>query len=198
MNIFKQDEYGALELFKGDWKRKSIPEMLAMGVFIVLGAAIMLALVLLIIAIPAIGVYKIVDKSESVFLAIAAIAPVTFIVGFIGFRFIGYGRLAELSQALVLFSAIGFLSSLVGLYFTGSYPSILQNIQNNHSIQNVLIVSAIVIVLVAIYFHPTLVSYSRGHQSRLAIFFTNLLLGWSVVGWLFALIWSGTGVRRNA
>jgi hypothetical protein len=47
---------------------------------------------------------------------------------------------------------------------------------------------------VAVYFLPTIVALIRRHQSSAAIFLLNLLLGWTVVGWLVAAVWSLTGV----
>jgi uncharacterized membrane protein YqaE (UPF0057 family) len=44
-----------------------------------------------------------------------------------------------------------------------------------------------------IYFAPTIVALSRGHLSAGAIFILNLLLGWTVLGWVVALVWAGTG-----
>jgi hypothetical protein len=49
------------------------------------------------------------------------------------------------------------------------------------------------IVAVLIYFLPTIVALSRGHLSALAIFFLNLFLGWTLIGWLIAFVWSCTG-----
>lgn len=44
-----------------------------------------------------------------------------------------------------------------------------------------------------VYFIPTGVAYSRDHRSFNAILIVNLLLGWSVIGWIWALVWSNTG-----
>lgn len=44
-----------------------------------------------------------------------------------------------------------------------------------------------------IYFLPTIVALARGHLSALAIFLLNLFLGWTLIAWLLALIWSCTG-----
>jgi hypothetical protein len=44
-----------------------------------------------------------------------------------------------------------------------------------------------------IYFVPGINGYSRKHKSAGAIFLLNLFLGWTVLGWLAALIWSATG-----
>jgi hypothetical protein len=50
-------------------------------------------------------------------------------------------------------------------------------------------------ISVAAYFLPTLIAGMRGHRNTLAIFALNLFLGWSGLGWLFALIWSCTSTR---
>jgi Superinfection immunity protein len=49
------------------------------------------------------------------------------------------------------------------------------------------------IVATLLYFLPTVIALSRGHLSGLAIFLLNLFLGWTLIGWLIALIWSFTG-----
>ena len=49
------------------------------------------------------------------------------------------------------------------------------------------------IVALLLYFLPTVVALSRGHLSALAIFFLNLFLDWTLIGWIIALIWSCTG-----
>jgi len=40
----------------------------------------------------------------------------------------------------------------------------------------------------AIYFLPTLVGWKK--KNVIAIFTLNLLLGWSVIGWVIALVWA--------
>ena len=42
------------------------------------------------------------------------------------------------------------------------------------------------------YLLPSFVAIVRGHQSWWAIVACNLLLGWTVVGWIFAFGWSLT------
>ncbi len=46
------------------------------------------------------------------------------------------------------------------------------------------------VVFFVLYFAPTIIALCRGHASKLAIFAVNLLLGWSMIGWLWAFIWS--------
>jgi cyanate permease len=43
-----------------------------------------------------------------------------------------------------------------------------------------------------VYFLPALVARQRQHQQVLAIFMLNLLLGWTGLGWIGALVWACT------
>ena len=47
------------------------------------------------------------------------------------------------------------------------------------------------------YFPPTIVAWVRQHPNRVSIFLLNLLLGWTVIGWFVALIWSASAIRRD-
>ena len=53
------------------------------------------------------------------------------------------------------------------------------------------------ILALLLMFLPTLIALIRGHDNTFAIFLTNLLLGWTVIGWIIALIWSFTAIRRR-
>jgi hypothetical protein len=57
-----------------------------------------------------------------------------------------------------------------------------------------LLAIALLLLAAALYFAPTFVATSRGHHNTGAIFALNLLLGWIVLGWIAALIWSLTYV----
>jgi hypothetical protein len=48
---------------------------------------------------------------------------------------------------------------------------------------------------VAMYFLPALIAALRKHPQTLAIFVLNLLLGWSVIGWIGSLVWSLTNAQ---
>jgi Superinfection immunity protein/HIRAN domain len=50
----------------------------------------------------------------------------------------------------------------------------------------------VVIFLALGYGLPTLIAGARGHANTGAIFVLNLLLGWTVLGWVAALVWSFT------
>lgn len=57
--------------------------------------------------------------------------------------------------------------------------------------QNFSMVEILLIVLMfAGYFLPSLVAFLRQHKNKLAIFLLNLLLGWTVLGWVVSLVWS--------
>lgn len=45
-------------------------------------------------------------------------------------------------------------------------------------------------IALGIYFIPSMVAMNRRHKSISAITTVNLLLGWTIIGWLWALIWS--------
>ena len=52
------------------------------------------------------------------------------------------------------------------------------------------------IVAMAVYALPVLLAWSMGSPQRVAITLVDLLLGWTILGWIAALIWailSGNG-----
>jgi len=51
------------------------------------------------------------------------------------------------------------------------------------------------ILAAAIYLAPWLLAVLRRHHNAAAIFVLNLLLGWTFIGWVVALVWSMTYVR---
>lgn len=57
--------------------------------------------------------------------------------------------------------------------------------------QNFTILELLLVVLIfAFYFLPSLIAFLRNHKNKLAIFLLNLLLGWTVLGWVVSLVWS--------
>ena len=40
------------------------------------------------------------------------------------------------------------------------------------------------------YFVPTIIAMVRHKTNLLAIFMVNLLLGWTIIGWIVALVWA--------
>ena len=56
----------------------------------------------------------------------------------------------------------------------------------------------LVLVGLGFYLLPTVIAFSRGHHSKVAIAALNILLGWSLLGWVGALVWSLTAKRLPA
>ena len=50
----------------------------------------------------------------------------------------------------------------------------------------------IFLIAIVIYFLPAIIASSRHHRNQNAIFVLNLFLGWTLVGWVIALVWSNT------
>jgi hypothetical protein len=48
----------------------------------------------------------------------------------------------------------------------------------------------ITLALMFVYLLPTFIAAARHTQNRIAIFNLNLLLGWTLIGWVIALFWS--------
>jgi len=52
------------------------------------------------------------------------------------------------------------------------------------------------LIVLGLYFLPTSVASLRRHPNAMAIFLLNLLLGWTMLGWVIALVWSATHIDR--
>ena len=61
--------------------------------------------------------------------------------------------------------------------------------------ESLFIMPVVFVVFMGIYFMPAIVAYVRGHPSFVAIMVLNLLLGWSLVGWIVALVWAFSDMR---
>lgn len=53
------------------------------------------------------------------------------------------------------------------------------------------------LLLIGLYFVPTIIAGVRRHHNTLAIFALNLLLGWTFLGWVGALVWSFTATGTH-
>jgi CHASE2 domain-containing sensor protein len=47
--------------------------------------------------------------------------------------------------------------------------------------------------IVAVYLLPAFVAFKRRHRNRRAILVVNLLLGWTTIGWVVAMVWAFIG-----
>ncbi|SAK81457.1 hypothetical protein AWB75_05113 [Caballeronia catudaia] len=57
---------------------------------------------------------------------------------------------------------------------------------------------ALPILLILFYMWPSVIAQSRNHKSYDAIVALNILLGWTFLGWIGALVWSLTAARTTA
>lgn len=53
-----------------------------------------------------------------------------------------------------------------------------------------------VVAVLVFYFLPSMIALARKHHNRMQIILLNLLLGWTFLGWIGALIWSAGTVKR--
>jgi hypothetical protein len=49
---------------------------------------------------------------------------------------------------------------------------------------------ALAVVALALYFVPSFIAVNKNKRNKNAIFALNLLLGWTFIGWVVALVWS--------
>lgn len=55
----------------------------------------------------------------------------------------------------------------------------------------------LIIIGIVIYFLPSIVAYNRNHNQYNPILLLNLFLGWTVIGWIAALIWAVSNPPRR-
>lgn len=53
------------------------------------------------------------------------------------------------------------------------------------------------LVLMVLYFLPSINAYGRGHHQKHPILTINLFLGWTVLGWVIALAWSSSAIHTH-
>lgn len=53
----------------------------------------------------------------------------------------------------------------------------------------------VAMILWVAYILPAIIAIARNHPDRIAILALNILLGWTVLGWVICLVW---GLRRTA
>lgn len=55
----------------------------------------------------------------------------------------------------------------------------------------------LMLVGVVIYFVPAFIAFKREHPQKVSIILLNVLLGWSVIGWVGSLIWAFTNPQKQ-
>ncbi|MGZ3159564.1 MAG: superinfection immunity protein [Burkholderiaceae bacterium] len=52
-------------------------------------------------------------------------------------------------------------------------------------------------LILTLYFLPSFVAIGRDHHQTTAIAILNLFLGWTLLGWILALVWAATAVQKE-
>lgn len=52
------------------------------------------------------------------------------------------------------------------------------------------------ICVTIIYLFPTVIAFVRKHGNLMPVFLVNLFLGWTIIGWFIAFVWSTTNNVR--
>jgi hypothetical protein len=55
-----------------------------------------------------------------------------------------------------------------------------------------------VLILIVLYFMPTLIAFSKNKSNKVAIFVLNFLLGWTFIFWVLSLVWALTNNDSRA
>jgi RsiW-degrading membrane proteinase PrsW (M82 family) len=85
----------------------------------------------------------------------------------------------EAAVKRVLAAAIAFITLL---------PSLALAQSDDNQAVHILLVALFFIPV--IYFLPAIIAASKDHPQPGAVFFLNLLLGWTLVGWCVSLFWA--------
>ena len=54
---------------------------------------------------------------------------------------------------------------------------------------DILLAAVIILFGLVIYFSPFIVAHAKDHEREASIFFANLTIGWTVIGWIVVWIW---------
>lgn len=68
---------------------------------------------------------------------------------------------------------------------------------SEHDTGSALIVLLLAAVALFVYLLPATIARARGHANRGAITALNILLGWTLICWVGALVWALTGPARS-
>ena len=56
----------------------------------------------------------------------------------------------------------------------------------------------LLLISLPVYFIPTIITIIRHVKQKLGIIILNVLAGWTLIGWVIALVWSIVAESRNS
>lgn len=80
--------------------------------------------------------------------------------------------------------------SIIGIIALGFFVGVCYLIGQGTNTYALLATIAFVPASIALYFAPTIVASLRKHPNRTSLFVLNLFLGWTLIGWVGALVWA--------
>ena len=80
------------------------------------------------------------------------------------------------------------LASLVLAFFTLGLIVLSYELYNSNNSFSWLPYAILIVIGLDFYFIPSIIGYRK--KNGVAIFVLNLLLGWTILGWIIALIWA--------
>jgi hypothetical protein len=101
-------------------------------------------------------------------------------------------------SASAVSSVIGIvaLSGILLIFAMAVVPAIIASGSDGQHVEPGGII--LLFVIGGIYLLPTIIASVRSHQQVAAIAALNILLGWTLLGWVIAFVWSLTAVRQRA
>ncbi len=75
-------------------------------------------------------------------------------------------------------------------------PALAQTYMASHrahmglGIVAILVLVVVGVALIALHFLPGIIATRRHHRSALAIWLVNIFFGWTLIGWIVALVWA--------
>ena len=66
-----------------------------------------------------------------------------------------------------------------------------------NSLAGTVVLLSLSVAGLALYFLPAIVANRRGHPATAALTALNLLLGWTLIGWVAALVWALMPIDNN-
>jgi hypothetical protein len=96
-------------------------------------------------------------------------------------------RNGEMYPAWLKYAVIGFFAIASVIVIATNFSQMMQGVGG---------VLAIILV-VGGYFLPSIIAKSRKHHQYSPILLINVFLGWTLLGWFVALVWSVSAVKKD-